>query len=116
MLRGVAGPFDGTRTEVMVGGTRVFAQGLAAPAGSPLMLSIRPELLSLSREPHGFHLDARLQLREFLGPVQRLHAALPDGTRVRISALSGQAVPAGIGDMLCLSYDPAQIILFTAAS
>jgi len=116
MLRGVAGLFDGTRTEVMVGGTRVFAQGFAAPAGSPLMLSIRPELLSLSREPHGFHLDARLQLREFLGPVQRLHAALPDGTPVRISALSGQAVPAGIGDMLCLSYDPAQIILFTAAS
>jgi hypothetical protein len=80
------------------------------------MLSTRPELLSLSKEPHGFHLEVRLQLREFLGPVQRLHAALPDGTPIRISALSGQALPAGIGDMLCLSYDPAQIIVFPGTS
>jgi ABC-type Fe3+/spermidine/putrescine transport system ATPase subunit len=116
MLRGIAGPYDGTRTEVMVGGARMFAQGHVAPAGSPLMLSIRPELLSLSKEPHGIQLEARLQLREFLGPIQRLHTALPDGTPLRVSALSGQALPAGIGDMLCLSYDPAQIIVFPSTS
>ena len=58
-------------------------------------------------------LPARLVLREFLGPVQRLHAVLPDGTPIRISALGGQLPADATRDaQLALAYDPDQIIVF----
>jgi len=116
MLRGVAGSYDGARTEVMVGGARFLVKGQVAPAGRQIMLSVRPEILRLANEASDSHVEARLKLREFLGPVQRLHAALPDGTPIKISALSGQPLPARTGDVLHLSYDPAQIIVFPGTS
>ena len=61
---------------------------------------------------------ARLLLREFLGPILRLHAALPDGTPIRVAVLGGQATPQRTPQTadgtLRLAYDPAQITLYPA--
>jgi ABC-type Fe3+/spermidine/putrescine transport system ATPase subunit len=86
---------------------------IAAP-GAPVLLSLRPEALRLADGTDGHLVQARLALREFLGPVQRLHATLPDGTPLRVSALGGAAFDALPGAPLVLSYDPAQIIAFPA--
>jgi hypothetical protein len=53
-------------------------------------------------------------MREFLGPILRLHATLPDGTAIRVAALGGQVVGAEPGGELQLGYDPAQILVYPA--
>jgi len=113
MLPGVAGSFDGRTTEVAACGTTVSVQGKAAEAGQKLLLSIRPEALRLAENPNGPVLHARLVLREFLGQIQRLHAALPDGTQIRISTLGSPQVVA-VGEALAIAYDPAQIAVYPA--
>jgi len=50
-------------------------------------------------------------LREFLGQIQRLHAALPDGTQIRVSTL-GSGHVAAVGAAVALAYDPAQITVY----
>ncbi len=64
-----------------------------ATPGSRVLLSIRPETLRLVTGPTPPR-SSPAALREFLGPMQRLHATLPDGTMIRISALGGQALGA----------------------
>jgi iron(III) transport system ATP-binding protein len=119
MLRGIAGPFDGRLTEVTAGGAKLWVSGKVADPGQALLLSVRPEALRLATGTEDPLLRTRLTLREFLGPIQRLHTALPDGTSLRVSALSTQGPGAYVprsseGDMLTLSYDPDQIIAFPA--
>ena len=114
MLPGVAGAFDGQQTEVATCGTRISVPGKVADAGQKLLLSIRPEDLRLAERSDGPLLQAKLVLREFLGQIQRLHAALPDGTTIRVSALGGLHVAATAGSMLTFTYDPAQIIAYPA--
>jgi iron(III) transport system ATP-binding protein len=111
MLPGVAGKFDGGITQVASCGTTISVQGKAADAGQKVLLSIRPEALRLAEHPDGPALHAKLVLREFLGQIQRLHAALPDGTQIRVSTLgSGQV--AEVGAAVALAYDPAQITVY----
>jgi ABC-type Fe3+/spermidine/putrescine transport system ATPase subunit len=114
MLPGVAGAFDGSVTEVTAGGATLSLPGKVAEPGGKVMLSIRPEALRIARENDGPVLRTKLVLREFLGQIQRLHAALPDGTPIRVSALSGVRVADTEGAMLALAYDPAQIVAFPA--
>jgi hypothetical protein len=52
-------------------------------------------------------------LREFLGQIQRLHAALPDGTQIRVSTLGSRSL-AAVGATVALAYDPAQITVYPA--
>ena len=59
-------------------------------------------------------LQATLVLREFLGQIERLHAALPDGTQIRVSTLGGLQVAATPGAALAFAYDPTQIIVYPA--
>ncbi len=114
MLPGTVGAFDGAMTTVDAGGAAFQVQGQVGPPGGKVLLSIRPETLRVLGGPDaGGAIMARLQLREFLGPILRLHAALPDGTPVRIAALAGQTVPEADGT-LWLAYDPAQIIAYPA--
>jgi ABC-type Fe3+/spermidine/putrescine transport system ATPase subunit len=115
MLPGIAGAFDGRRTEVASCGTTIAVDGKVANAGQKLFLSIRPEALRLANGADGPALQAKLVLREFLGQIQRLHATLPDGTQIRISTLGSLPVAAGTGDELALAYDPAQIIVYPEA-
>jgi iron(III) transport system ATP-binding protein len=115
MLPGVAGAFDGQRTEVASCGTNISLPGKVAEAGQKLLLSIRPEALRLAEGSDGPLLHAKLVMREFLGQIQRLHAALPDGTPIRVSALGARHVAATAGSMLAFTYDPAQIIAYPAA-
>jgi ABC-type Fe3+/spermidine/putrescine transport system ATPase subunit len=112
MLPGVAGTFDGHRTEVASCGTIIAVDGKVANAGQKLFLSIRPEALWLANGSDGPVLQAKLVLREFLGQIQRLHATLPDGTQIRISTLGSLQVTAAAGTELALAYDPAQIIVY----
>jgi len=112
MLPGIAGAFDGTRTEVAACGTTISVQGKVADAGQKLLLSIRPEALRLADGSNGPLLHAKLVLREFLGQIQRLHATLPDGTPIRVSALGGHQVGVAAGAELTFVYDPAQIIAY----
>ena len=86
-------------------------QGKAADAGQKLFLSIRPEALRLAENSERPVLHAKLVLREFLGQIQRLHAALPDGTQIRVSTLSSRNV-AAVGAAVALAYDPAQITVY----
>ncbi len=114
MLPGVAGAFDGQRTEVATCGTSISVPGKVAEAGQKLLLSIRPEALRLAEGSDGPLLQAKLVLREFLGQIQRLHATLPDGTPIRVSALGGHQVGGAAGTALAFAYDPAQIIAYLA--
>lgn len=116
MLPGIAGAFDGHDTEVAAAGTTIRVRGKVAEAGRSLMLSIRPEALRLANGSEGPLLQGRLVLREFLGQIQRLHAALPDGTPIRVSALSAHHVEAAAGSPLSFTYDPSQIIAYPAAT
>jgi len=111
MLPGIAGRFDGRTTEVTSCGTTIFVQGKAAEAGQKLFLSIRPEALRLAENSESPVLHGKLVLREFLGQIQRLHAALPDGTQIRVSTLGTRNVVA-VGAAVTLAYDPAQITVY----
>jgi iron(III) transport system ATP-binding protein/putative spermidine/putrescine transport system ATP-binding protein len=112
MVPGIAGAFDGHNTHVAAAGTEFAVRGKVASPGAPVLLSLRPEALRLADASDGPRIQARLALREFLGPVQRLHATLPDGTQIRISTLGGQTVDVLPGASLALAYDPAQIMVF----
>jgi len=115
MLSGVVGTSDGSITMVAVGGAQVQVPGRIGVPGDRVLLSIRPETLRLVEgEAAGPRLTTRLTMREFLGPILRLHATLPDGTAIRIAALGGQAVGAAPGGALQLAYDPAQILVYPA--
>jgi ABC-type Fe3+/spermidine/putrescine transport system ATPase subunit len=114
MLPGVAGTFDGHRTEVASCGTTISVHGKVARTGQKLLLSIRPEALRLADDSEGPVLQAKLVLREFLGQIQRLHATLPDGTQIRVSTLGGLQIAATTGAALAFAYDPAQIIVYPA--
>jgi iron(III) transport system ATP-binding protein len=114
MLPGIAGAFNGKSTEVAACGTTISVQGKAGEAGQKLLLSIRPEALCLAQGSDGPLLQAKLVLREFLGQIQRLHATLPDGTPIRVSALGGHQVGGTAGSALTFAYDPAQIIAYPA--
>jgi ABC-type Fe3+/spermidine/putrescine transport system ATPase subunit len=111
MLPGIAGKFDGRSTEVASCGTIILVDGRAADAGQKLFLSIRPEALRLAGNSDGAVLHATLVTREFLGQIQRLHAALPDGTQIRVSTLGSRSV-AAVGEAMTLAYDPAQITVY----
>ena len=112
MLAGIAGTFDGRRTEVASCGTTIAVDGKVASAGQRLFRSIRPEALRLANGSDGPVLKAKLVLREFLGQIQRLHATLPDGTQIRVSTLGSLQLPAAAGAELAFAYDPAQIIVY----
>lgn len=117
MLPGIAGAYDGSTTQVAVCGATLSVQGKVAAPGSKVLLSIRPEALRIAQGSEGSAgplLRTKLVLREFLGQIQRLHTALPDGTPIRVSALSGVPVAAAEGAALALAYDPAQIVVFPA--
>ena len=111
MLPGIAGTFDGHRTEVASCGTTIFVNEKVA-TGQKLFLSIRPEALRLAQGSESPVLQAKLVLREFLGQIQRLHATLPDGTQIRVSTLGSIQVAVNAGAELALAYDPAQIIVY----
>jgi iron(III) transport system ATP-binding protein len=114
MLPGIAGAFDGEATEVTVCGATLSVRGRVAEPGGKVLLSIRPEALRIAQSSEVPLLTTRLVLREFLGQIQRLHTALPDGTPIRVSTLSGVPVTAVEGAALALAYDPAQIVAFPA--
>jgi ABC-type Fe3+/spermidine/putrescine transport system ATPase subunit len=114
MLPGVAGDFDGRSTAVAAGGTTICVNGSVAPPGGKVLLSIRPEALRLVQQSDGPLLRARLVLREFLGQIQRLHAALPDGTAIRVSTLGDSLAGMDEGAPLTLAYDPAHVLAFPA--
>ncbi|OAF14984.1 ABC transporter [Bradyrhizobium centrolobii] len=115
MVPGIARAFDGRDTHVAAAGTEFTVRGEIARPGASVLLSVRPEALRLGDGSGGALVQARLALREFLGPMQRLHATLPDGTQIRISALGGQVFDGSPGAPLALSYDPAQITAFPAS-
>jgi iron(III) transport system ATP-binding protein/putative spermidine/putrescine transport system ATP-binding protein len=112
MLPGIAGEFDGHRTEVASCGTTISVQGKVAATGQRLFLSIRPEYLRIAEDFDSCVLQATLVLREFLGQIQRLHATLPDGTQIRVSTLGSLPIDVTAGAPLALAYDPAQIVVY----
>jgi ABC-type Fe3+/spermidine/putrescine transport system ATPase subunit len=113
MLAGVVGAFDGVTTSVAAGQTEILVHGRVAAPGGRVMLSIRPETLRLAAAGSDLpRLSARLQMREFLGSVVRLHLALADGTPIRVSVLSGDDNALQRDRQVELAYDPAQILTF----
>jgi len=112
MLAGVVGGFDGRDTMVEAGGAVFRVRGAAGAPGRRVLLSVRPETLRVSAAGDPA-VAARLVLQEFLGPILRLHAALPDGTPLRVAVLAGHD-PVAAGADLRLAYDPAQITLYPA--
>ena len=116
IIPGVVAGFDGAETTVAAGGAVFQVRGRVGAPGAAVLLSIRPETMRPMDRPgaDGPVLAVRLQLREFLGPLLRLHAALPDGTPIRVVTLGGQGVPPAADGALSLAYDPAQIVAFPA--
>ena len=116
MLSGIVGDFDGSMTRVAAGGVAFQVRGQVGSPGDHVLLSIRPETMQVVDRLDAVSptVVARLHLREFLGPILRLHATLPDGTPVRVAALGGQMAPLAADGTLRLSYDPAQIVVYPA--
>jgi iron(III) transport system ATP-binding protein len=115
MLRGKAGSFDGDTTLVTTCGSSLRVAGRVAAPGAPVLLSLRPETLRLVDIGAGLPcLPVRLALREFLGPIMRLHMLLPDDTPIRVSILAGQEGADMPADRLALAYDPAKVLAFPA--
>jgi iron(III) transport system ATP-binding protein len=112
MLPGIAGAHDGSETEVATCGTTLSVHGKVAEPGQKVLLSIRPEALRPAGDSDRHLLHTTLVLREFLGQIERLHTAMPDGTPLRVSALSSPRVMAIQGAPLALAYDPTQIVVF----
>ncbi len=113
LLSGEARGFDGAVTRVAIGGgMEVAVQGRIAEAGAHVVLAIRPEALRIANDEPG--LRVRVETREFLGPVLRLHATLPDRTTLRVSALGTAAIRIAPGEEVTLGYDPAQVVAFPA--
>ncbi|MGH7068492.1 MAG: ABC transporter ATP-binding protein [Acetobacteraceae bacterium] len=114
MIPGVAGTFDGETTRVNAGPTPLWVKGRVATEGEHVVLSLRPEALHLveNTDQGRARLRARLEMREFLGPLVRLHLALADGTPIRASLLSGSEYRLQQGDELEFAYDPAQVLGF----
>jgi iron(III) transport system ATP-binding protein/putative spermidine/putrescine transport system ATP-binding protein len=108
MLAGIAA----SAGRILVGQTELHTAGPAMAPGTHVLVSIRPEMLRPASPEDRPVLTAKLRLREFLGPVVRLHLDLPDGRPLRVSLLSGAAV-GGDGD-IALTYDPAQVQVFPA--
>jgi len=116
IIPGVVTGFDGAATTVAAGGAVFQVRGQAGAPGAEVLLSVRPETLRLvdGADAGSPALAVRLELREFLGTLLRLHAALPDGTPIRVVTLGGQGTPSGADGMMSLAYDPAQIIAYPA--
>jgi iron(III) transport system ATP-binding protein len=114
ILSGVVSANNGAMTVVTTGGTSLQVQGNVGTPGDRVLLSIRPETLRIVTGgiADALHLTARLTLREFLGPILRLHATLPDGTTIRVATLGSQDTGSAPGGELKLAYDPAQIIAY----
>lgn len=118
LLSGTAGMFDGATTTVALGGgVAMRVNGRIAAPGDRVLLAIRPEALRVVDQTSAgaAQIPARLRMREFLGPILRLHAALPDDTPIRVSMLGGQGGRIAPGDALTLAYDPADVTAFPAA-
>jgi iron(III) transport system ATP-binding protein len=114
MLPGIAGAYDGSETEVATCGAILSVHGKVAEPGQKVLLSIRPEALRPAGNSDSRLLHTTLVLREFLGQIERLHTAMPDGTPLRVSALSSPRVMVEQGASLALAYDPTQIVVFPA--
>ena len=116
IIPGVVTGFDGAATMVAAGGAVFQVLGQAGAAGTKVLLSIRPETMRLVDRPDAGSpgLAVRLRLREFLGPVLRLHAALPDGTPIRVMALGEPRMQPAADGTLSLAYDPAQVVAYPA--
>lgn len=115
MLPGRIETVEGAEVAVRAAGAVFRVRGVTGKPGDPVLLSIRPETMRvLDAEAAGPRVTATLALREFLGPTLRLHTTLPDGTPLRVAALGGQEIGQGVGGVLLLGYDPAQIILYPA--
>ncbi len=116
IIPGVVTGFDGSATTVAAGGAAFQVLGKAGAPGIKVLLSIRPETMRLVDRPDAGSpaLAVRLRLREFLGPLLRLHAALPDGTPIRVVILGGQKTQPAADGTLSLAYDPAQIVAYPA--
>jgi ABC-type Fe3+/spermidine/putrescine transport system ATPase subunit len=109
----IAGRLNGGTVETRLGALPFgFAEpGLAS--GSDVLLSIRPEMLSLSQ--HG--IDCAVEEVVFEGAATRLLLSALDAPEVKLDlqlkADAGMAVPAA-GDRVTVGYDPANAVVVPA--
>jgi len=112
LLRGAVVRRDGEIADVLVGATTIRARGARRPSLDRVALSLRPEMLRLTRAgeapPPGWRAFAgAVEDMEYLGPVTRFIVRLLDGTRLTVMAL---APPVSSGDVT-VAYDPDRVVV-----
>jgi spermidine/putrescine transport system ATP-binding protein len=89
--------------------------GQDLPAGSDLLLCVRPErLLLLPNALPGRSLTARVESRMFLGLVERVQLRLADETVVMLDLPHRGSAPPAVGAVVHLGFEPGTVQLFDA--
>jgi putative spermidine/putrescine transport system ATP-binding protein len=97
-----------------VSGDRVDVLGQSVPtlqgsitSGSGVAM-VRPEAVTVTRDAQG---SAYVTSVAFLGPISRVHCALPDGTHVSSQMGSSQAREFAVGERVTLGVEPTGVLV-----
>jgi multiple sugar transport system ATP-binding protein len=103
---------DGSVTPAF--GGDVAVPGVRAPAGTSLVLGVRPEHLLLQRQPGALALPITVSQVEQLGGLSLVYGTLPGSDATRITVQSAGQVRTAVGDTLTAYAPPELCHLFAA--
>src|SRR5262245_9706962 len=117
LLRGTIQQRDGEMVDIMVAGVSVRMRAAAGLVGDRVVVSLRPEALSLLAPGEVLRagwarIVGLLSEVEYLGPVTRFTVQLADGSPLRLMAL---APPATAGEVI-VAFDPGRAIVLEGSA
>jgi spermidine/putrescine ABC transporter ATP-binding subunit len=117
LLRGTIQQRDGEMVDIMVAGVSVRTRAAAGLVGDRVVVSLRPEALSLLAPGEVLRagwarIAGLLSEVEYLGPVTRFTVQLADGSPLRLMAL---APPATAGEVI-VAFDPGRAIVLEGSA
>jgi spermidine/putrescine ABC transporter ATP-binding subunit len=117
LLRGTIQQRDGEMVDIMVAGVSVRTRAAAGLVGDRVVVSLRPEALSLLAPGEVLRagwarIVGLLSEVEYLGPVTRFTVQLADGSPLRLMAL---APPPTAGEVI-VAFDPGRAIVLEGSA
>jgi ABC-type Fe3+/spermidine/putrescine transport system ATPase subunit len=111
LLNGVVRARDGDAGEVTVAGATLRLNGVQGSVGDNVVLSLRPEVLSLlapgeTAPARCATLTGTLGDIEYLGPVTRFGVTLADGATLHLMALT----PPATSGAVTVAFDPQRVV------
>src|SRR6266571_2255906 len=93
-LEGTVRSLDNSTAKVEVRGEKYLTvNGTSVPAGSPVVLAVRPERISLRPVPEANSIRGRLQESRFMGSFIRHNLNLENGDNVLVDLMVGEPRP-----------------------